>query len=223
MAKKIKFPLYLKEGQQARTMEELQNHFDLEKIYEYFSSGKLAVWLEDRYYEEEAEQVRELSLQFQELKRKLSHIFSVGCLEEEILDLESVEERNRKRELLKQYTDEEVVLKKASQAAFNQEELSDLLDEGVREIYLCDNRFTVPVKVRDCKYIGVCGALVEVRSKKDISFDDLGIVFENVDFSCLYDIWIQANRSKEVSGDGIVVKAESDYCVMTTPENEKRT
>ena len=55
------------------------------------------------------------------------------------------------------------------------------------------------------------------------SFDDLGIVFENVDFSCLYDIRIQVNRSKEVSGDGIVVKAESDYCEMTASENEKRT
>lgn len=189
-------------------MEELREYFDLEKIYGNFISGKLAEWLEDRYYEEEAKQVQELRLQVQELKRKLCQIFSVECQEEDAPDSGSVEEKRRKQELLKQYTDEEEILKKADQAAFDQEELSDLLDEGVREIYLCDNRFTVPVKVRDCKYIGVCGAVIEVRSKEDISFDNLGIVFENVDFFCLHDIRIQADRSKEVSGDGIIIKTE---------------
>lgn len=209
MAKKIKFPLVLKDGRQARTMEELREYFDLEKIYGDFISGRLAEWLEDRYYEEEAKQVQELSLQVQEVKRKLCQIFSVACPREDALHLEGVEERRRKQELLKQYTDDGEVLKKAGQAAFNQEELSDLLDEGVREIYLCDNRFTAPAKVRDCKYIGVCGAVIEVRSKEDVSFDDLGIVFENVDFSCLHDIRIQVSRSKEVSGDGITIRTEN--------------
>lgn len=220
MAKKMKFPLILKDGQQARTMEELREYFDLEKIYGNFISGRLAEWLEDRYYEEEAKQVQELTLQVQELKRKLCQIFAVECPQEEAPHLEDVKERRRKRELLKQYTDDEEVLKKAGQSAFNQEELSDLLDEGVREIYLCDNRFTVPVKVRDCKYIGVCGAVIEVRSKEDVSFDDLGIVFENVDFSCLHDIRIQAGRSKEVSGDGITIKIEEGNC--ETAIHEKR-
>lgn len=206
MAKKIKFPLVLKDEQQVRTMEELQEYFDLEKIFEYFSSGKLAVWLEDRYYDEEAGQVRELSPQDSDLKRKLCDIFSVECPKEDSIDLERVEERRKKRELLKQYTDDEKILERAGQAAFNQEELSDLLDEGVREIYLCNNRFTVPVKVKNCQYIGICKAVIEVRSKEDISFDDLGIVFENVEFSCLHDITIQAEQSKEVTGDGIAVR-----------------
>lgn len=206
MAKKIKFPLVLKDEQQVRTMEELQEYFDLEKIFEYFSSGKLAVWLEDRYYDEEAGQVRELSPQDPDLKRKLCDIFSVECPKEDSIDLERVEERRKKRELLKQYTDDEKILERAGQAAFNQEELSDLLDEGVREIYLCNNRFTVPVKVKNCQYIGICKAVIEVRSKEDISFDDLGIVFENVEFSCLHDITIQAEQSKEVTGDGIAVR-----------------
>lgn len=206
MAKKIKFPLVLKDEQQVRTMEELQEYFDLEKIFEYFSSGKLAVWLEDRYYDEEAGQVRELNPQDPDLKRKLCDIFSVECPKEDSIDLERVEERRKKRELLKQYTDDEKILERAGQAAFNQEELSDLLDEGVREIYLCNNRFTVPVKVKNCQYIGICKAVIEVRSKEDISFDDLGIVFENVEFSCLHDITIQAEQSKEVTGDGIAVR-----------------
>lgn len=128
MAKKMKFPLILKDGQQARTMEELREYFDLEKIYGNFISGRLAEWLEDRYYEEEAKQVQELNLQVQELKRKLCQIFAVECPQEEAPHLEDVKERRRKRELLKQYTDDEEVLKKAGQSAFNQEELSDLLD-----------------------------------------------------------------------------------------------
>lgn len=206
MQRRIKFPLVLKDEQQARTMEELQEHFDLEKIYEYFRNGKLAVWLEDRYYDDEAQQIKELDPQDSGLKNRLCHIFSIEYTEEDTIDLERVEERRRKRELLKQYTDDDAVLEKAGQAAFNQEELSDLLDEGVREIYLCDNRFAVPVKVRDCKYTGIYGAVIEVRSREDISFDDLGIVFENVEFSCQHNIVIQADQSKNIKGDGIAAK-----------------
>ena len=63
MAKKIKFPLVLRNGQRVYTMEELREYFHLEKIYEYFCNGKLTEWLENRYYEEEAKQIRELDPQ----------------------------------------------------------------------------------------------------------------------------------------------------------------
>ena len=48
--RKIKFALELRDGEQARSMEELREHFDMEKIIGYFQDGKLVEWLDDRFY-----------------------------------------------------------------------------------------------------------------------------------------------------------------------------
>ncbi|GIW48838.1 MAG: hypothetical protein KatS3mg079_314 [Caloramator sp.] len=55
MVKKVKFPLEIKDGVKVRTIEELRENFDLEKSDMYFINSKLAIWLIDRGYNEEAE------------------------------------------------------------------------------------------------------------------------------------------------------------------------
>ena len=60
MAKKTKFPLKLKDDAEVRTLDELHEHFDLEKIIGYFQDGRLLTWLNDRDYENEAKQVEAL-------------------------------------------------------------------------------------------------------------------------------------------------------------------
>ena len=60
MAKKIKFALKMKDGAEARSLQELQENFDLNLATAYFLDGRLESWLEDRYYDEQLEQVREL-------------------------------------------------------------------------------------------------------------------------------------------------------------------
>ena len=52
--RKIKFALELKDGQEARSMEELREYFDLRKIIGYLHDGRLVEWLEDRFYQDEA-------------------------------------------------------------------------------------------------------------------------------------------------------------------------
>ena len=54
---KIKFPLEMANGVQARTLNDLKENFDIEKVTGYFLDGKLQTWLEDRYYEDEAEAI----------------------------------------------------------------------------------------------------------------------------------------------------------------------
>ncbi|MBR7085914.1 MAG: hypothetical protein IKI37_12215, partial [Oscillospiraceae bacterium] len=61
MARKIRFSLKLKDGTEARTIEELQAHFDLESVLGYFLDGRLYTWLADRYYDDKAEAVNALS------------------------------------------------------------------------------------------------------------------------------------------------------------------
>lgn len=58
--KRIKFPLVMKNDIQVRSLEELQQHFDMESIFEYFQNGKLVTWLEDRELTEIMERVNNL-------------------------------------------------------------------------------------------------------------------------------------------------------------------
>ena len=57
----MKFALEMKDGVRVRTLQELRDNFDLNHITEYFLNGKLETWLEDRYYDEELEQIRKLN------------------------------------------------------------------------------------------------------------------------------------------------------------------
>jgi formylmethanofuran dehydrogenase subunit C len=124
MVKKIKFPLEVANGVQARTIEELKDNFDIDKVLEYFIEGKLQTWLEDRYYEEEAEKISTFSISQSDLKTQLADVFGVTYDAEEIVDVEAIEIRNQKLKKLKQFTEDEEILRSVDSVAFDQEELS---------------------------------------------------------------------------------------------------
>ena len=71
MAKKIKFALTMADGCKARTLEDLREHFDLEKVTGYFLDGKLKEWLTDRYYDIEAEALQELDMKIADFPHSL--------------------------------------------------------------------------------------------------------------------------------------------------------
>ena len=60
MAKTIKFNLIC-DGYPARTIEDLQNHFSVEDMLDYYENGLLAKWLEVRGFSRELEYVRMIS------------------------------------------------------------------------------------------------------------------------------------------------------------------
>lgn len=152
--KKIKFALKLKEGVEARNLQELREAFDLNQVVAYFLEGKLETWLLDRYYEDLAEKINNLDKSDPELRKKLCEIFEVEY-EEDCLSIEEIEERNRRIRKLKEVTDDEEIIKNVDKVAFSQEELADLLDEGQKTIYLCGTDFHIPVSKKGIRYIGV--------------------------------------------------------------------
>ena len=154
MAKKIKFALKMKDGVEVRNLQELRDNFDLNQVTAHFMDGKLETWLSDRYYDEEAEQIESLQKDDSELQKKLCQIFGVEY-EEDIMTPEEIEARNQKIAKLKEITDDEEILVNVDYVAFSQEELSDLLDEGVDTIYLCGNDFYIPTRKGNITYIGV--------------------------------------------------------------------
>lgn len=55
MVRKEKFALIMADGAEVRNIDDLKAHFDIGSIVRDFSNGKLLTWLEDRYYDDEAE------------------------------------------------------------------------------------------------------------------------------------------------------------------------
>ena len=141
---KIKFPLEMANGVQARTLNDLKENFDIEKVIGYFLDGKLQTWLEDRYYEDEAEAISCINKEGAELSKKLCEVFGVEYVEDQKVDAEGIAEKNARIEKLKQFTDDEEIIKNIDLVAFNQEELGDLYDAEATKIYLCEGDFTIP-------------------------------------------------------------------------------
>lgn len=173
MAKKERFALIMEDGAQVRNIDDLKAHFDVGSIIRDFSGGKLLTWLEDRYYDDEAEAVRALNENDDYLEAKLCEIFGVETPE-------IIARRKERLERLKQYTADKKILANVDRVAFDQEELADLLDEGVDEIYLCANRFVIPLRMKNKIYIGVGEAVIGNKKQKD--FAALNIKFKNVAF-----------------------------------------
>ena len=103
------------------------------------------------------------------------------------INIEEVERRKQRLEHLRQYTADKNILDKVDFAAFNQEELGDLLSDGISEIILCNGSFRIPLKQKNKKYIGVGRVEAVVKSSEKVDFSALGITFVNVKFDAEYE------------------------------------
>lgn len=181
MVKKIKFALEMKDGVKVRTLEELQDHFDLKTAIGYFLDGKLQKWLEDRYYDEKVEALQQLDPEQPDI-RVICNILEVPYAETVELDIDSIQERNEKLDILKQLTDNEDILANSSKVAFSQDELDALLAQGEQTIYLCGDTFAISAKWEHRTYIGV-GEAPYITIEEEPSFEKLGqcqISFVNI-------------------------------------------
>ena len=142
----VKFPLKMTDGTMVRTLEELREHFDLTAVLAYYDSGRLTKWLENFYYDEEAKNVLALDPGMDGFAKKLCAILGVEYSESDArqVDLDDISRRNERLERLKQYTADDTILAAVDRVAFTQEELADLLNKGVTEVYLLGDQFTVP-------------------------------------------------------------------------------
>ena len=137
MAKKIRFPLEMENGVEVRDLEELKDNFSLARVIGYINDGKLVTWLQDRYENELAEEVEKIDIEAEDTAKKICELFDVEYDEAAEEEVEKAEERKRKLELLKKFPDCMEYAKYVDSVAFDQDDLYDLLDEDVNEIYLC--------------------------------------------------------------------------------------
>lgn len=173
----VKFPLKMS-GVEVRTLEDLRKHFDLTAVVEYYKNGKLLKWLEDRYYDEEAEKIEGLNANSVDFNRQLCEALGVEYNEGEA---ENAERLREKKNFLKQQTTEETVINNADKTALNQEDLANLLDAGKSVIYLYGgNTFSIPIRKTGKRYIGILGTPnIMISAKSQAEVDSKNISFEN--------------------------------------------
>lgn len=171
------FALRLKDSLEVRTLEELRDNFDLEKAVEYFHSGELLQWLEDRFYDDEADAIRELDGDDSNLAAKLCAALNVEC----DVNLEFVRRLREKKAYLVEHTEDQTIIDNAAATALDQGDLGELIQMGYTTIYLCGEQFNVPIRVAGVKYVGILGApKIKIRAKSQDDLDAQNIFFENV-------------------------------------------
>ena len=193
MAKKKKFALIMKDDIEVRDVDGLLENYDEDTILQYYRDGSLVTWLRDRYEDELADEVEALDADEDDadLKEQLALVFGV-------------KQDTERLEHLRQFTEDEELLAKVNQVAFDQEDLADLLDEGIDEIYLCPGTYTIPLRAKNKTYIGIGDHITAtIRSKKVVDFDSLGIKF----FGEIY--YDEAYSS--------IVERASEHADMTAP------
>lgn len=228
MAKKIRFPLEMEDGIEVRSLEELRNNFSLSRVLGYINDGKLVTWLQDRYENAIADAIGNIDLKAEDAAKKICEIFDVAFDESAEDEIEKAEERKRKLYLLKKYPDCMDYAKYIDSVAFDQDDLYDLLDEDVKEIYLCGNRFSIPLVKPDTKYIGIAdGVVVVIDSKQVVDFESKSISFVNCSFDEKYAQLLKAEEantaSEEVAEEANTTSEEvAEEANMTdnNPEND---
>lgn len=223
MAKKIRFSLEMKDGIQVRELEELKENFSLEKILYYIDNGKLITWLRDRYHNDIADQIESLDKNDPEYNKKIYDAFEIEYGEAEQTDSEKAAERARKLSMLKEYTDDRQYYDKVDSMAFDQDDLYDLLDEDCTTIYLCGEKFSIPLGKAGITYIGVNNPTVVISSKTVIDFAKKNIMLTNVKYDEKYQALLKEESAKtaekEVSYYGTF--KESDIHFLLSPQDKK--
>lgn len=197
MAKKIKFPLKMKNGSKVHTMEELKENFDGEKVVSYYLNGKLENWLRDRNYTKELNEVANLDKNQTNLAESLFTIFGIRLSDNVNIEINKILKNQELEKKIRQYTDEEEILNNLDLVVLNQKELTELLQRKEERIYLLGDKFTVPSNISNVVIYGINKAKIHVNTKSLIDFDKNNVKFVKCEFDEEYSKLVEEKRLEE--------------------------
>ena len=88
---------------------------------------------------------------------------------------------NEKKAILQQKTNDINIINNAKITAITQEDLADLIDMKEPIIYLCGEKFSIPIRVTNKHYIGILGKPnISIKTRSQSELDARHIIFENV-------------------------------------------
>ncbi|MCR5701147.1 MAG: hypothetical protein K6G76_03260 [Lachnospiraceae bacterium] len=162
------------------SLQELRDNFDPETILKKHSNGKLAKWLNQNYYENEAFAVSNIDPDSDTCLQDLCNALGV---EYSLLLYFSNEEKAlipEKEKLLSTITTDTKILQQPYLVATSQAELASLLDKNANLIYLCNNTFSIPISVPNKTYIGVGNDVVIENPFTKVQYERAGIIIKNI-------------------------------------------
>lgn len=151
--KRIKFPLTMKNGAEVRDIESLRENFDMESVVGFFSSGKLEKWLENYYYDDILEKVKELDQKAEDFGSRLAEALGAEWHGDDA-EVQQIMKQTELKERLKPLVSEET-LERMDYIADTQEILEQLAKQGKSPVYLCGDKFTIRKWMKNIKCIGI--------------------------------------------------------------------
>lgn len=165
-------------GKEIHSLTELREHYEEPVIMDAFLSGELERWLEACYYEKEGDAVKRLEHKDgPETERRLAEI--LGCDRVAALTPEQRDIYERKCSIIQRYTKDPAYLACAMDTATNQMELAELLNSGLKTIWLCGGSFTVPIRKSGIHYIGIGDPKMEAPFTEE-QYRRAGITFAGI-------------------------------------------
>lgn len=161
------------------SLQELREYFDAEVILKKYKNGKLLKWLEQHYYEEEANAIATIDSNSKKLLEELCNALGVSYSPIDYMNEIDKENFLAKKKTLESIISDTDILAHAHLVAMNQDELASLIDRKETTIYLCNNSFSVPITVDNMKYIGIGNVTIENAFTKT-QYERAGITIENI-------------------------------------------
>ena len=132
-----------------------------------------------------------------DLAAQLCTILGVEGGATENVDSSLIQKREERRQRLSQYTTNPILCDMAEFAAFDQADLDALIEEGVKEIILCNERFRIPLLAENRTYYGVGKAVAVIESDTPIEFAARGIQFVDIPFDEKYMEILENKKERE--------------------------
>lgn len=162
------------------SIQELREYFDPETILKKHSNGKLAKWLSQNYYEQEAEITAGINPESDTCLQELCNALGV---EYSILLFFSDTEKaslSEKKKLLSSVTEDKEILEHIYLVATSQSELAALIDKNADLIYLYNNTFSIPISISDITYIGIDDNVMIENPFTKKQYERAGITVKNI-------------------------------------------
>lgn len=175
--KKVKLKM---RDQKIHSLQELRDNFDADVILKKYKNGKLVKWLQQHYYEAEAEAVCMIDGNSGNPLEELCSALGVPYSPMKYMSEIDKENFLAKKKTLESITSDADILEHAHLAALNQDELAVLIDLGETTIYLCENTFRIPITKDNMKYIGVGKVMIENAFTRQ-QYERAGIIVEGID------------------------------------------
>lgn len=187
----------MKDGVMVRTIEELRQHFDAEKLLLHFMNGKLQKWLSERHYSKYVEDIEKLDIN-DDILTELCGVLEIDCSGVSTpLDISKVEKKNEKLTQIKKYTDSKEVLDNLHLVAMNQTEFETMLKSNSKTIYLFGKVFTCPDNLSDITIEGINNPTLILKTTKVIDFKKVKVVLRNITFDSAYQQLIKKQQYED--------------------------